>query len=86
MKKLITFAAAFLHLLSFMESHFERKNFVWPLLSARIEAALAYVCTMYVQLLQLCVSKPSAKLSQYHWLSGGYVLNNKNINLFQVNK
>lgn len=86
MKKLSTFAAAFLHLLSFMESHFERKNFVGPLLSARIEAALAYVCTMYVQLLQLCVSEPVAKLSQCTWFSGEYVLNIKNINLFQVNK
>lgn len=85
MEKLSTFAAAFHHLLS-LESHFERKNFVGPLLSARIEAALACVCTMYVQLLQLCISEPVAKLSQCTCFSGEYVLNNKNINLFQVNK
>ena len=55
MKKVSTFAAAFHVETSFLfwRASFERKNFVWPLLSGRMEAALAYVCTMYVQLFHL---------------------------------
>ncbi len=88
MKKVSTFAAAFHVETSFLfwRASFERKNFVWPLLSGRMEAALAYVCTMYVKLLQQCKMATVAKLSRCTCKSGECALNGDKFNLFQVNK
>ena len=88
MKKVSTFAAAFHVETSFLfwRASFERKNFVWPLLSGRMEAALAYVCTMYVQLLQQCKMATVAKISRCTCKSGECAINGDKFNLFQVNK
>ena len=87
MKKLRTFAAAYLNnLLSFSgSSRFERKNFVWSLLSVRIEAAFAYVQCMY-NFCYMAFSSLLQKSLDAPVFSGEYVLNNQNFNLFQVNK